>query len=89
MATYLDGMDGGKHNSDGVEVKPNVKTFSVSLNFTDIVAENPLEAAKIICGWLLEDNGAEDMIYDVTDENTNESFSVDLGEDDEDAVLPY
>jgi hypothetical protein len=28
------------------------------------------------------------MIYDVEDETTGEKFSVDLSEDDEDAVLP-
>lgn len=89
MATYLDGMDGGKHNSDDIEVKTSIKTFSVSLNFTDVIAKSPLEAAKIVCGWLLEENDAENMIYDVTDEGTNESFSVDLSEEDVDAVLPY
>ena len=65
-----------------------MKTFTVSVSFTDIKADNPLEATKKICKWLLEDNGAENMIYDVTDEDTDESFTVDLSEDDLISVLP-
>lgn len=64
------------------------KTFTVSVTFTDMTAENPLEAAKKACDWLLKDNDASNMIYDVTDEETNEKFTVDLSEEDEDAVLP-
>ena len=63
-------------------------TFTVKLEFTDIEAENPLEATKIILSWIMdEEDGAENMTYDVKDEKSGESFTVDLGEEDEDAVL--
>ena len=67
-------------------IMSNLKTFTVSVTFTDMVADNPLEAAKKACKWLLEDNDANTMIYDVEDETTNEKFSVDLSEPEEDAV---
>ena len=86
MATILDGMDGGKHNSDNSEVSIPVKTFTVSLTFTDMTSDNPLAAAKKACKWLVED--AATMIYDVENEQTGEKFTVDLSEEDEDAVLP-
>ena len=86
MANYLDGIDGGKHNSDNTEHIDNAQTYSVSLTFTDIQAKNPLEATKKILKWIEED--ANTMIYDVEDELTGNKFTVDLSEDDEDAVLP-
>lgn len=64
------------------------KTFTVSVTFTDMVADNPLDAAKKACEWLLRDNDAKNMIYDVEDETTKQKFTVDLSEADEDAVLP-
>ena len=67
-------------------IMSNLKTFTVSVTFTDMVADNPLEAAKKACKWLLEDNDANTMIYDVEDETTKEKFSVDLSEPEEDAV---
>lgn len=85
MATILDGMDGGKHNSDNIEVSVNTRSYSVSLTFTDIDAKNPLEATKKILAWLSE---ADAMVYDVVDEITNEKWTVDLSENDEDAALP-
>ena len=87
MANYLDAMEGGKHNSDNTETS-RIKTFTVSITFTDMIAKNPLEAAKKACNWLLENEDAKNMIYDVTDEVTNNKFTVDLSEEDEDAVLP-
>ena len=86
MANYLDGMEGGKHNSDNTEVSIEAKTFEVTLTFTDIMAKNPLEATKKILKWIEED--AANMIYDVKNELTGEKFTVDLSENDEDAVLP-
>jgi hypothetical protein len=88
MSNYLDGIEGGKHNSDNTEISISPKTFSVSISFTDMVAKNPLEAAKKACKWLLENEDAKNMIYDVEDEITGEKFSVDLSEDDENSVLP-
>ena len=63
----------------------DMQTYSVSLSFTDIQADSPLEAAKKIVEWLKD---ANTMIYDVEDELTGNKFTVDLAEDDEDAVLP-
>jgi hypothetical protein len=60
-------------------------SYEIVLRFTDIEAENPLEATKKVLEWLSE---ADAMIYEVKDELTNEEFTVDLSEDDADAVLP-
>ena len=67
-------------------IMSNLKTFTVSVTFTDMVADNPLDAAKKACKWLIEDNDANTMVYDVEDETTKEKFSVDLSEPEEDAV---
>lgn len=64
------------------------KTYTVSVAFSDMKANDPLHAAKTACDWLLEDNDANGMVYDVTDETTGEKFTVDLSEEDDDAVLP-
>lgn len=61
-------------------------TFTVSLTFTDIDAKNPLDATKKILKWI--EDGGDKMIFDVEDEISKEKFTVDLSEDDEDAVLP-
>ena len=63
-----------------------MKSFKVSITFDGIEAENPLEAAKKIVEWLKD--GAENMIFDVMDEATEDAFTVDLAEEDNDAVLP-
>jgi hypothetical protein len=86
MATILDGMNGGKHNSDNVEHIDNKPTFEIVLRFTDIDADNPLDATKKILEWIKDD--ASSMIYEVNNEITNEKWTVDLSEDDDDAVLP-
>lgn len=62
------------------------KTFTVSVGFDSLLAENELEAAKIVSRWLQSDS--TQFIYDVEDEETGKKFTVDLSEDDEDAVLP-
>lgn len=87
MANYLDGIEGGKHNSDNIEVSTKGKSYEVILRFNDVVANNPLEATKKILKWIQED--ADNMIYEVNNEEfPDESFTVDLSESDEDAVLP-
>ena len=64
-------------------------TFKVSLVFEGVASENPLEAAKQIVEWLKDaEDGAENMTFDVVNETTKEAFTVDLAEEDEDAVLP-
>jgi hypothetical protein len=57
--------------------------FKVSLEI-QLSAENPLEAAKTARQWAIEDP----MIYVTQNEATGEICTVDLSEDDEDAVLP-
>lgn len=64
----------------------NNKTFKVTLTFESIYAENPLQAAKMIAEWCRE--SANEMTFDVINEETEEAFTVDLAEEDEDAVLP-
>ncbi len=81
MAIYGD----EKHN-ENMEGSFQRPSFTVRLEFTDIDARNPLEATKKILKWLQED--ADSMIYDVINEQTNAKFTVDLSENDEDAVLP-
>jgi hypothetical protein len=61
-------------------------SFEIVLRFTDIEEENPLKAVKKVLEWIKED--ANKMIYEVNDEESNEKWTVDLSEDDEDAVLP-
>ncbi len=58
---------------------------TVVLRFDAVEAKNPLEAAKIIAEWCAE--GARELAYDVTEESTGKQFSVDLSEEDADAVL--
>jgi hypothetical protein len=60
-------------------------TYTVTLTFEGLNADNPLEAVNIIESWIKE--GSERMIYTVLDEKTKEHFSVDLNEDDEDIVV--
>lgn len=61
------------------------KTYTVSLTFTDIQADSPLEATKQIVKWI--EDGVNEMIFDVTDEETNDKFTVDL-DGEEPTVLP-
>jgi hypothetical protein len=58
------------------------KTFRISLEI-GISAENPLEAAKELERWIKD---GDNFQYYVQDEN-EKLYSVDLNEDDEDAVL--
>ena len=61
-------------------------SYTISLTFTDQEAANPLEVAKKFRDVIIEDAG--EFIYDVEDEETGQKYTVDLSEDDEDAVLP-
>ena len=80
MAIYGD----GKHDSEQTENKSRYYDVSID-GFEFLKAKNPLEAAKKLRKWIMEDNG--NVIYTVYDHETNEKFTVDLAEDDEDAVL--
>ena len=67
------------------DAEKNAPSFKVSLTFEGITGNNPLEVAKTIAKWC---NDANTFTYDVVNEETGEAFTVDLSEDDEDAVLP-
>lgn len=89
MASYIDGMEGGKHNSDDAECSPKIKTYTVSVTFEDMSAKNPKDAAFKAAQWLVENEDAYMMIYDVIDEETNDKYIVDLSDmDDLTSVLP-
>jgi hypothetical protein len=60
-------------------------TYTVSLTFTNISGKNALQAVKTITKWIEE--GVNDMVFDVTNELTDEKFTVDLSEK-EFPVLP-
>jgi hypothetical protein len=79
MAIYSD----GKHNSEQTETK-GFKCYSVSLVF-DLTAKNPLEAVEKFRKMYDRFNG--EFSFDVTDEETNEKFIVDL-DDKENPVSP-
>lgn len=65
------------------------KSYTVTLGgFSLIKGGSPLEAAKNIARLLCNDDCPNRLVYDVEDEQTGEKFTVDLAEEDEDAVLP-
>jgi hypothetical protein len=82
----MDGMEGGKHNSDNTETNITAPSFTVTLTFECVDAKTPQEAVQKILGWIKE--GVDDMIFDVQNEITEEKFTVDLSEDEENQVLP-
>jgi|LFRM01.2.fsa_nt_gb putative sterol carrier protein len=60
-----------------------MKKYTVSITgFEEVQEDNPLDAAKKVYNWIRED----EPIVTVVDEQTKETFSVDLSEEDEDAV---
>ena len=59
--------------------------FNIALEI-EIDADTPLEAAKTLKEWMEDDTN---FVYVVQNSETKEIVSVDLAEDDEDAVLPY
>lgn len=64
-----------------------MKSFTITLIFDSIKAETPLEAAKLMARWLVEEDeegNAYNMIYDVKDEDTSEEYIVDLSNDEVD-----
>lgn len=54
-------------------------SFTVSITFEGIASNNPLEAVKTAVKWINE--GVDKMVFDVTDEITNDKFTVDLNEE--------
>lgn len=61
------------------------KTFKVVMEISDIQENNPLDAAKTVEGWIKDHES--NFQYYVQDEETGELFSVDLNEEDDEAVL--
>lgn len=65
------------------------KSYTVTLGgFNYIREDNPLDAAKNLARFLCDIDCPNRLVYDVIDEQTGEKFTVDLAEEDEDAVLP-
>jgi len=63
------------------------KLYTISLGgFSSQEGETPLEATKRFVEFLKYCN-LDELIYDVEDEETGEKFTVDLSEEDADAVL--
>jgi len=63
------------------------KLYTISLGgFSSQEGETPLEATKRFVEFLKKCN-LDELIYDVVDEETDEAFTVDLSEEDADAVL--
>lgn len=58
--------------------------YKVVWEISELDAESPLQAAKTAQSWLRKDNWQ----FYIQDVKTKEIFSVDLDEEDEDAVLP-
>jgi len=54
----------------------------------ELDAENPLDAAKEFKNWVKEEYDFQSYVFFFQNTETKELFSVDLSEDDEDAVLP-
>jgi GTP cyclohydrolase III len=65
-----------------------MQTYTVSVTFNCMSAKNPLDAAKKASQWLIENEDASKMVYEVMDEKTRFNYTVDLSEFEEDAVLP-
>lgn len=62
------------------------KTYTVSLTGIEVQADSPLEAAHLMLELINEEG--KYLIYDVEDTESNEKYTVDLSEEDEDVVLP-
>jgi hypothetical protein len=67
MATYMDGMDGGKHNSDNTESTPKKKIYTVQQSapamqywYYHVEAESEEEAISIV-----ENGDAEVYDYEI------------------------
>ena len=54
----------------------------------EVNADTPLGAAKTVAGWLRTDDGYQYYVQEDKEHGRGKIFSVDLMDDDEDAVLP-
>lgn len=65
MATYLDGMDGGKHNSDNTECRAKLKKKIYRTVFRfEVLSEEPIE----------ESMSLEDIAQETTDGHMSGQF---------------
>lgn len=62
-----------------------MKSYTVVLKFDSQFADSPLAAAKMMVSVLEEDN-LNELIFEVTDEETDETFDVDM---DSETVSPH
>ena len=63
--------------------KDTMSTYTVSVTFEGMSAKNPKDAALKAAQWLVENEDAYMMIYDVIDEDTNQKYIVDLSQTDD------
>ena len=64
------------------------KYYNITLGgFSAQEGENPLDATKRFVE-LLKVCNLNELVYNVEDDETNDMFTVDLSENDEDAVFP-
>ena len=73
------------YNQLKINVMNKFGMYKVSLEMS-IKGESPLEVAKCIAEMIRSD--AYDLTYYIQNEETSELFTVDLAEEDVDAVLP-
>lgn len=77
------GMAGDSQRT--IKYQIDMPTFKVIYENELYSAENPLDAAKSVRKDIID---SDVLMFTVINEQTGEKFSVDLSEDDEDAVLP-
>jgi len=87
MANYMDGAEGGKHNSDNCEVSiSKTKTKKVVFEI-EVDADTNIEAAKTVQDWLQNDPMQSWQFY-VQDVDSGVVVSIDLDEDESCMELP-
>lgn len=69
-----------------IDFNEGYNDYEIVLTFGNVASKSPMEATKQVLKWIQD--GADRMIYEVTNEQTKEEFLVDLSEDDADAVQP-
>jgi len=88
MATIL---NADQHSNENTETSIESPSFEVILRFEAVDAKDPLAAAKKVLDWIEGNDGmggAAVMIYEVNNELNGNKFTVDLSENDDEAVLP-
>jgi len=66
-------------------VEDTDKDYNIALEI-NICAKSPIEAARLLEGWL-RDRSPNNWHFYVQDDNTRDVYSVDLAEEDEDHIV--